>query len=121
MGELCCELFELLYFRTAIRPVGVASGALAPLPNSEQGPAAVLVALQSVPSCQSHQLIPSRRLVNTATSVLTLKNGQPSLKVTVILSAESFCITYCPLVHEGKERSVWVGSECAARFDIYSS
>lgn len=73
MGELHCELFELLYFRTAIRPVGVVSSALAPLSNAGQGPAAALVALQSFPSCQSHQLIPSRGLVNLVTSVLMIK------------------------------------------------
>lgn len=43
------------------------------------------------------------------------------MEVTVILSAESFFINYCSLVHEGEERSIWVGSECAARFDICSS
>lgn len=107
MVELRCELCELLYFRTAIRPVGVVSSALAPL--SGQGPAAALVALQSFPSCQSHQLIPSRGLVNLVTSVLMIKKCRPSTEVTVTLSAESFCITYCPLVHEGEERSVgWV-------------
>lgn len=42
------------------------------------------------------------------------------MEVTVTLSAESFCITYCPRYMRGK-RGLLVGSECAARFDVYSS
>jgi hypothetical protein len=49
MGELCCELFELLYFRTAIMQGGGESCASASLSNSEQGTAVALVAFQKCP------------------------------------------------------------------------